>query len=74
MNQRIESVEKWAYFVKNNPLNWKKIHTEFIDSQFRKSENFIKRLLKQKNGAKKVISLYGIVNVKGYNRLLNTKI
>ena len=73
MNQRIESIERWANFVKNNPLSWKKIHTEFIDSQFQKSEDFIKRLLKQKNGVKKVISLYNITNVKGYKHLLNSK-
>ena len=53
MNQRMESVEKWAFFVKNNPKKWKKIHTEFINSQFKKSDDFIKRLLNQKDGIKK---------------------
>ena len=72
MNQRTEAVEKWANFVKDNP-DWKHIHTEFINSQFMKTEEFIKRLLKQKNGVKKVIDLYKIKNVKGYDGLLNSK-
>ncbi len=73
MNQRIEAVERWANFIKNNPRKWKKIHTEFIDSQFEKSEEFIKRLLKQKNGAEKIIRIYGIKNKKGYPSLFTKK-
>ena len=73
MNQRIEAVERWANFVKNNPDKWKKVHTEFIDAQFKKSEDFIKRLLKQKDGAEKIIKLYNIKNIKGYQGLLNKK-
>jgi len=66
MNQRMESVEKWAFFVKNNPKKWKKIHTEFINSQFKKSDDFIKRLLNQKDGIKKILELYHIENMRGY--------
>ena len=66
MNQRMESVEKWAFFVKNNPKKWKKIHTEFINSQFKKSDDFIKRLLNQKDGIKKILELYNIENIRGY--------
>ena len=73
MNQRIEAVERWAHFVKNHPSEWKSMHTEFINSQFKKSEDFIERLLKQKGGTEKVIRLYEIKNTKGYSRLLNNK-
>lgn len=73
MSQRVEAVERWANFVKNHSSEWKKIHTEFINSQFKKSEDFIKRLLKQKGGTEKVIRLYEIKNTKGYNRLLNKR-
>lgn len=66
MNQRMEAVEKWAFYVKNNPKKWKKMHTEFINSQFKKSEDFIKRLLKQKYGIKKILELYNIKNMGGY--------
>lgn len=66
MNQRMESVEKWAFYVKNNPKKWKKMHTEFINSQFKKSEDFIKKLLKQKDGIKKILELYNIKNIGGY--------
>ena len=66
MNQRMEAVEKWAFFVKNNPKKWKKIHTEFINSQFKKSDDFIKRLLNQKDGIKKILELYNIENIRGY--------
>lgn len=54
----LQSVEHWAQFVKNNPSKWKKIHTEFIDSQFLKHEEFIKRLLDTKGGKEKLAKLY----------------
>ncbi|MBS3131686.1 hypothetical protein J4212_04605 [Candidatus Woesearchaeota archaeon] len=70
MSQRMEAVERWANFVRDNPDKWKKIQSEFIDAQFSKSNAFIKRLLKQKGGREKVIELYGIKNLKGYKDFL----
>jgi len=66
----IEQIEKWAYYIKTNPNEWKKIHTEFINALYRKSENFIKRLAKQKNGKEKIIKIYNIKNVNGYKKLI----
>ena len=68
MNQRMESVERWAKKVKEG--NWKEEHTEFINSQFQKAENIIKKLSKTKDGCEKIIKLYNIKNIKGYPKLL----
>ncbi len=65
----MEFIEKWADYVKKNP-DWKKQHSEFINAQFQHSEEFIKRLLKEKNGREKVIRLYNIKNLNGYKELL----
>lgn len=69
----MESVEKWAEFVRNNPGKWKKIHTEFINALFEKNEEFLKRLANQPNGKKKIIEIYNIKNVDGYKNLLGKK-
>ena len=60
--EHLEQVERWAHFVRNNPKKWKKIHTEFINSQFEKHRKFLKKLLKEPNGLDKVVKLYGIQN------------
>jgi hypothetical protein len=65
-------IERWVNFMKNNPNKWKKIHTEFINSQFEMHERFLINLLKEKNGKEKIIDLYGIKNVNGYNELFIT--
>lgn len=65
-----EEVQRWAKFMKDNPDTWKKVHTEFINAQFDKAERFWKELLKQPNGRQKLIDIYGIKNVKGYEGLL----
>jgi len=70
MNQHIRFVESWAEKIKENKIDWKTIHTEFINSQFQKSEEFIKRLSKEKDGIDKIIKLYNIKNIKGYHDLL----
>lgn len=57
-NTHMESVEIWANYVKENPTKWKKQHTKFIDSQFIKHREFVKRLLKTKNGKEKLKKLY----------------
>jgi len=43
-NLRQKEIERFANYVKSNPDKWKKVHTEFIDSQFKKHEEFIKRI------------------------------
>ena len=70
MNQRMEQVERWANFVKNNPDKWKKIHTKFINAQFEKHRAFIKRLLKEPDGFEKIVKLYDIKNVERYRKVL----
>ena len=70
MNQRMEQVERWANFVKNNPTEWKNIHTQFINAQFEKHRNFVKRLLKESNGFDKIVKLYGIKNIERYRQIL----
>ncbi len=48
-----EQVIRWANFVKNNPLDWKKRHTEFINALFQKHEEFRERLLQTPEGEAK---------------------
>ncbi|OYT32128.1 hypothetical protein DRJ22_06040 [Candidatus Woesearchaeota archaeon] len=63
-------ITRWAEFVKNDKTrSWKKIHTEFINAQFKKSEEFYERLKKQPNGKKKIIEIFGIKNLKAYPSL-----
>lgn len=64
-----EFIERWADFVRNNPNKWKAAHTEFINSQFEKSERFFKELIKTKDGKKKIIELFNIKNLNGYPSL-----
>ena len=65
-----EEIDRWIGYMKENPDKWKKVHTEFINAQFEKSNEFIKRLLRQPGGREKVIDAYGIKNIKGYKKLL----
>lgn len=65
-----QEIDRWVKYMKDNPTKWKKIHTEFINSQFKKSEEFIKRLLKEPDGKERLISAYKIKNLKGYEELL----
>ncbi len=67
-NQRLEAVERWARKVKEG--NWKEEHTEFINSQFKKAEEVIKKLSETREGCEKIIKLYKIKNIKGYPGLL----
>jgi len=66
----MNEIDRWVKYMKENPSKWKKIHTEFIDAQFSKSEEFIKQLLKEPNGKERVINAYGLKNLKGYKGLL----
>ena len=63
-------IERWARFMQEHPTEWKKIHTEFINAQFQKNKEFLQRLLQEPNGREKIIELYQIKNLKGYEGLL----
>jgi len=64
-------IDRWVEFIKKNPDKWRKIHNEFIDSQFIMAEQFWKRLVKTKGGKEKLIEIYKIKNLEGYKGLLN---
>jgi len=66
-----EFIERWALFVKNNPSQWKKKHTEFIDAQIMMHQRFLARLKDTPDGRKKIIELYRINNLRGYEGLLS---
>ncbi|MBT5021655.1 hypothetical protein HOK51_04980 [Candidatus Woesearchaeota archaeon] len=60
-------LERWANIVKNSPREkWEPMLNEFINSQYQMHEDFIRKLLKTKNGKKKIINIYKIKNLKGY--------
>lgn len=65
----MEQVERWAKFIRANPTKWQKSHTEFINALFENHNQFRERLLKTPEGKKKMIALYNIKNVEGYDYL-----
>lgn len=67
--RHLEYVERWATFVRENPTKWKKVHTEFINALFQKNEEVTKRILQQPDGKQKLIELYNIKNVDGFDWL-----
>jgi len=67
--EHMQQVERWAYFVKENPTKRKKIHTEFINELFEKHDSFRNKLLQTPNGKEKLRQLYHIKNKKGYKWL-----
>ncbi|MBS3081756.1 hypothetical protein J4416_02340 [Candidatus Pacearchaeota archaeon] len=47
----MESVEKWAEFVRTAPRNeWKKVMDVFIDAVYEKADEFYKRLEETEKG------------------------
>ncbi len=68
--EHMEQVVRWANFVRDNPNKWKDIHTKFINAQFEKQQEFIRRLLKEPEGFEKIVELYGIKNVERYRKIL----
>lgn len=56
----LEQIERWGKFVKENPNNWKKEHSEFIDAQIKKSWEFYDKLEKTENGKEKIKQLRGL--------------
>lgn len=65
-----EFVDRWAEFIRNNPDKWRKIHTDFINAQILMNKQFLERLKKTPNGKDKIVELYQIKNLKGYEKLL----
>lgn len=65
----MEQVERWAKYVRDNS-DWKKQHTEFINAVYGKAKDAIEKIAKQKDGREKLIKLYNVKNVKGYEKLL----
>lgn len=63
-------IERWAHFMREHPSKWKKVHTEFINAQFKSHEQFLERLLRQPNGKEKIRELYKIKNLEGYPTLI----
>jgi len=68
----ISQVERWARYVKENPSDWKVIHTRFINSQFEKQSRFLKRILRTKEGKDKLRRLYKIQNMDAVEGLLGS--
>lgn len=58
---RKEAIDSWAKFVRENPKEWKEVHTEFINAQYKKAWKFIEKLRKEK-GREKIVEIYGIKN------------
>ena len=67
----MESVERWANYIRNNPNEWKAQHTAFINAQFEKHRQAIERIKASPNGREKLVTLYTISNLKGYESALN---
>lgn len=65
----MQQVERWANFVRENPTQWKKFHTAFINALFQKNGEVTQRILQQPNGKEKLIELYNIKNVAGFDWL-----
>ena len=56
----MESVERWARYVRENPDRWKSKVKPIIDSQIIKSRSFYKKLLKTEGGKEKLKKLRNI--------------
>ncbi len=63
-------ITRWTEFMRKNPDKWRQIHAQFINAQFQNAQEFWQRLLKTENGKEKLIKLYNIKNLKGYEKFL----
>lgn len=68
-DSHMDFIERWVEYMKTHK-DWKKWHTAFINAQFEKNREILKKLSKTAEGRKKIIQLYGMKNVKGYSKLL----
>lgn len=53
-NSRMEFVEKWAHYCKNNMREAQRQLTPFINSQIENANKFYKRLAKTRGGKEKI--------------------
>lgn len=53
-DSHIDSLERWAKYVKENPKEFKKHLTPFLDSQIIKANQFYKRLSNLPGGKEKI--------------------
>lgn len=67
----MNSVVRWAKFVKENPTKWQKDHADFINSVYEKAYNAIEKIKLTKNGKEKLKKIYNIKNEKGYPDLFS---
>ncbi|MFH1398680.1 MAG: hypothetical protein ABIG95_01045 [Candidatus Woesearchaeota archaeon] len=63
-------IDRWIGYMKRNPDTWKQIHTEFINAQFSKAREFIKRLSRKPGGKQKIIDAYNIKNMNSFSKIL----
>ena len=64
-----DQITRWAEYVKSHQ-DWKKIHTKFINAQFKKHEEIIKKILSQPDGREKIIRLYNVKNLNAFKGIL----
>jgi len=65
----ISQIEEWAKFVRQNPKEWREIHTKFINSIFINQRRIYKKLVSKKEGKNALIKLYGIRNIRDFSDL-----
>ncbi|MBD3208963.1 hypothetical protein GF367_00910 [Candidatus Woesearchaeota archaeon] len=61
-----EEIDRWGAYRQSHPDTWKQAHKEFINAQFQKQEQFLRRLLKMPQGKKKAREVYDVHNPGGY--------
>ena len=69
MNERIKSINSWVEYIKSNE-DWKKHHTKFINAQYEKAYQAIKKMKSLRQGENLILEIYKIKNKKGYPKLL----
>lgn len=52
-----EQIERWAKYIKENPLKWKKELKPFLDAQLIMSKRFYSKLAQTEEGRKKIAML-----------------
>ena len=62
----MEQIDEWADFVRNNPGGWKEMHTDFINSIFENHRRVYRKLVKTRQGKKKILQIYKIRNIDGF--------
>jgi hypothetical protein len=65
-----DEIDRWIQYMRENPKTWKKLHTKFINAQYQKSSDFIKRLVRTPGGREKIINAYNLKNIDSYKGLL----